>query len=120
MLDSEDRWPCYWAMQTMSITDTGKVVTCAVDLDAKFIAGDMNQQSLKEVWSGELKASGNAIFLTNSMPFLRIARNAKTGRLREQIIIYEIIICVAFVVFQDLRRNHIELDDGRYPSSWSR
>ncbi len=38
ILDNKDRWPCYWAMQTMSITDTGKVVTCAVDLDAKFIA----------------------------------------------------------------------------------
>jgi radical SAM protein with 4Fe4S-binding SPASM domain len=39
----------------MSITDTGKVVTCAVDLDAKYVAGDVNGQSLKEVWNGELK-----------------------------------------------------------------
>lgn len=50
-----ERWPCYWAMRTMSITDTGKVVTCAVDLDAKFIVGDINHQSLKEVWNGKLK-----------------------------------------------------------------
>ena len=50
-----ERCPCYWAMRTMSITDTGKVVTCAVDLDAKFIAGDINHQSLKEVWNGKLK-----------------------------------------------------------------
>jgi len=55
VLDHEERWPCYWAMRTMSITDTGKVVTCAVDLDAKFIAGDINHQSLKEVWNGKLK-----------------------------------------------------------------
>jgi radical SAM protein with 4Fe4S-binding SPASM domain len=55
VLDREERWPCYWAMQTMSITDTGKVVTCAVDLDAAFIAGDINNQSLKEVWNGRLK-----------------------------------------------------------------
>jgi radical SAM protein with 4Fe4S-binding SPASM domain len=55
VLDCEERWPCYWAMRTMSITDTGKVVTCAVDLDAKFIAGDINHQSLKEVWNGKLK-----------------------------------------------------------------
>lgn len=55
VLDNKDRWPCYWAMQTMSITDTGKVVTCAVDLDAKYVAGDVNKQSLKEVWSGKLK-----------------------------------------------------------------
>jgi len=55
VLDDKDRWPCYWAMRTMSITDTGKVVTCAVDLDAKYVAGDVNGQSLKEVWNGKLK-----------------------------------------------------------------
>lgn len=55
VLDNKDRWPCYWAMQTMSITDTGKVVTCAVDLDACFVAGDINSQSLKEVWNGKLR-----------------------------------------------------------------
>jgi len=55
VLGNAERWPCYWAMQTMSITDAGKVVTCAVDLDAKFIAGDINVQSLKDVWSGKLR-----------------------------------------------------------------
>ena len=55
ILDSRERWPCHWAMQTMSITDTGKVVTCAVDLDAKYVAGDVNEQSIKEIWNGELK-----------------------------------------------------------------
>jgi radical SAM protein with 4Fe4S-binding SPASM domain len=55
VLGNEDRWPCYWAMQTMSITDTGKVVTCAVDLDARHIAGDVSQRTLREVWNGGLK-----------------------------------------------------------------
>jgi len=55
VLSNEERWPCYWAMQSMSITDTGKAVTCAVDLDARFIAGDVNTQTLKEVWNGKLK-----------------------------------------------------------------
>ena len=55
VLGNDARWPCYWAMQTMSITDTGKVVTCAVDLDARFIAGDVNKQPLKEIWNGRLK-----------------------------------------------------------------
>jgi len=55
LLEQKDRWPCHWAMQTMSITDTGKVVICAVDLDAKFVAGDASKQSLKEIWNGRLK-----------------------------------------------------------------
>ena len=52
---NKDRWPCYWAMQTMSITDTGKVVTCASDVDARFVAGDVNKCSLSEIWNGELR-----------------------------------------------------------------
>jgi radical SAM protein with 4Fe4S-binding SPASM domain len=55
VLDNKDRWPCHWAMQTMSIIDTGEVVTCAVDLDARFIAGNLNKQTIKEIWNGKLK-----------------------------------------------------------------
>lgn len=59
VLDDEKRWPCHWAMQTMSITDSGKVVTCAVDLDARFVAGEVTKQTLKEVWNGKLKELRN-------------------------------------------------------------
>lgn len=55
VLGDEQRWPCHWAMQTMSITDSGQVVTCAVDLDARFVAGDVNRQSLADIWNGPLK-----------------------------------------------------------------
>ncbi|MBI4690942.1 MAG: SPASM domain-containing protein, partial [Nitrospirae bacterium] len=65
VLGNEDRWPCYWAMQTMSITDTGKVVTCAVDLDARFVAGDVNKQSLREIWKGRLKELRDMHILKN-------------------------------------------------------
>ena len=54
LLGDEQRWPCYWAMQTMSVTDRGLVVTCAVDLDAQFVAGDANVASLSEIWNGKL------------------------------------------------------------------
>ncbi|MBI4678142.1 MAG: radical SAM protein [Elusimicrobia bacterium] len=55
VLGNDQRWPCYWAMRTLSITDTGKAVLCAVDLDAKHIAGDVTKKSLREVWNGKLK-----------------------------------------------------------------
>lgn len=54
-LGQEERWPCYWAMRTMSITNLGKVVTCAVDLDASYIAGDANESTLRDIWKGDLK-----------------------------------------------------------------
>jgi radical SAM protein with 4Fe4S-binding SPASM domain len=55
VLGDEERWPCYWAMHSMSITDQGKVVTCAVDLDAGWVAGDVNTHSLEEIWNQSLK-----------------------------------------------------------------
>lgn len=59
VLGNRDRWPCHWAMQTVSITDQGKVVTCAVDLDAQFVAGDIASQTIKEIWNGALKELRN-------------------------------------------------------------
>lgn len=56
VLGNKDRWPCHWLMQTMSIIDTGKAVTCAVDLDAKFVAGDVNKDSIRDIWNGKLKS----------------------------------------------------------------
>lgn len=55
VVPQEERWPCYWAMQTMSIADDGKVVLCAVDVDARFVAGDANESSLYDIWNGKLK-----------------------------------------------------------------
>ncbi len=55
VLGREDRWPCYWAMRTMSITDRGLAVTCAVDLDALYVAGDVNDGTIRGIWNGPLK-----------------------------------------------------------------
>ncbi len=52
--DFNERRPCYWIMDTMSITDIGDVVTCAADPEGRFIAGNINSQSLKDVWQGKL------------------------------------------------------------------
>ncbi|MCA9795738.1 MAG: SPASM domain-containing protein, partial [Candidatus Eremiobacteraeota bacterium] len=54
ILGQEERWPCYWAMQSLSVTDRGQVVACAVDLDARFVAGDANTSTLAEIWNGPL------------------------------------------------------------------
>jgi len=59
VLDNEDRWPCHWLMQAMSIADDGRVVLCPVDLDAKIVLGDATKQGLKEIWQNQLKALRN-------------------------------------------------------------
>ncbi|MDI6751585.1 MAG: radical SAM protein [bacterium] len=53
--DNISRYPCYWLMRSMNICWDGRVVLCAVDLDAKVVMGDISKFSIQEVWLGELK-----------------------------------------------------------------
>jgi MoaA/NifB/PqqE/SkfB family radical SAM enzyme len=55
VLGNEERWPCYWAMRTMSILESGQVALCAVDLDGGFDGGNINSMTIKEAWNGLLK-----------------------------------------------------------------
>ena len=54
-LSSDDRYPCYWAMRTMNVCWDGRVVLCSVDFDARYVGGNLNSQSMQEVWQGRLK-----------------------------------------------------------------
>jgi MoaA/NifB/PqqE/SkfB family radical SAM enzyme len=52
---SIQRYPCYWVMRTCNICWDGRVVLCSVDYDAKFVAGNVNEDSIKSIWLGSLK-----------------------------------------------------------------
>lgn len=52
----EERFmPCPWLFRNMVVLWDGRVTQCDGDMDCKFEAGDINKQSLREVWLGELK-----------------------------------------------------------------
>lgn len=46
-------YPCQVFWSAMSIAWDGRVVGCSADLNGKFILGDLNQQTIMEVWNGE-------------------------------------------------------------------
>lgn len=50
-----DRLPCYWAMNTINITDTGDVALCSTDADCVVPMGNIVNSSIKEVWNTTLK-----------------------------------------------------------------
>lgn len=50
-----DREPCLWSFDTVGIHWNGSVVMCAVDCEGKYVAGNVQFQSLKEIWNGPLK-----------------------------------------------------------------
>lgn len=47
--------PCPWLMRQMVIMWDGRVAQCDGDYEGKYSAGDINRQTIWEVWNGELK-----------------------------------------------------------------
>jgi len=45
-----ERLPCWALLNTMSILWDGRVVPCCMDYDGKMILGDVNKQTLTEIW----------------------------------------------------------------------
>jgi len=54
VIPEEERIPCSWLMRTCSIRWDGKLSQCDSDHEGKYCPGDINKQSIKEVWNGEL------------------------------------------------------------------
>jgi len=47
------RKPCYWLMRTMNICADGLVAFCSCDVHCRVKCGDLNKQSIKEIWNGQ-------------------------------------------------------------------
>ena len=50
-----DRIPCGWVRDTAVVLWNGNVVLCPCDAEAKYIAGNIETQSIREIWNGPLK-----------------------------------------------------------------
>ncbi len=47
-------YPCRRLWNEMIVLSSGKVALCCVDFDGKVVLGDTNEQSLDNIWNGEL------------------------------------------------------------------
>lgn len=48
------RIACPWGNNTLAIHSNGNVVACAVDYEGNFVAGNLNNESIKDIWNGSL------------------------------------------------------------------
>jgi pyruvate-formate lyase-activating enzyme len=48
--NSDFRIACPWGNNTMAVHQDGRVVTCAVDYDARYVAADLRHQTVREAW----------------------------------------------------------------------
>lgn len=54
-LEQKDRtYPCPWLMRTVSIQWTGRLAQCDFDFEGEYSPGDINKQTIKEIWDGEI------------------------------------------------------------------
>lgn len=53
------RYPCGWLFKTMAITWNGDVVQCSCDYDGKYIAGNIKNEFIKDIWNNNLKKIRN-------------------------------------------------------------
>ena len=52
--DKERNFPCPWLVRTVSIHWSGKMAQCDGDYEANYSPGDINYQTIKEIWNTEL------------------------------------------------------------------
>lgn len=52
---SDRNMPCPWIMRQMVVLWDGRVAQCDADYEGIYSAGDINKQTIFEVWNGELK-----------------------------------------------------------------
>lgn len=50
-----DRYPCSWLFKTFVATWNGNVAQCGCDYDSKYIAGNLNNDTIKNIWNTTLK-----------------------------------------------------------------
>jgi len=55
-LREEDRYPCPWLTRTVSIRWDGNFNQCDADWDGKYGPGNIYEQSIKDMWDGELSS----------------------------------------------------------------
>lgn len=50
-----ERYPCYWAMDTIVVADDGRIANCACDLDVANSFGNVKENSIEEIWNTTMK-----------------------------------------------------------------
>jgi radical SAM protein with 4Fe4S-binding SPASM domain len=61
-------YPCYWPWGKLTVLWDGRVVACCFDSDAKCVLGDLNKQTLHEIWNSENMEKFRKQQIENSFP----------------------------------------------------
>lgn len=74
-----------WADEMLHIVENGKVVLCCMDWRREVILGDLNKQSIYDVWNGERKEIWEMVRGKEEMPDNFLCRRCEEAKLYEKI-----------------------------------
>ncbi|MBS3088782.1 radical SAM protein [Candidatus Pacearchaeota archaeon] len=61
-------YPCLWLWNKLTVLWDGRVVICCFDSDAKCVVGDLNTQTLEEIWNSEKMQKLREMHINNKFP----------------------------------------------------
>lgn len=70
-------YPCFWPWGKVTVLWDGRVVPCCFDYDAKLVLGDLNKQTLKEIWNSKKMQEFRKQNIENSFPKGHLCINCK-------------------------------------------
>lgn len=74
-----------WADEMLHIGEDGKVVLCCMDWKREVVLGDLNNQTVKEIWQGERKKTWEMIQGKREMPASFLCRRCEEAALGEPV-----------------------------------
>jgi MoaA/NifB/PqqE/SkfB family radical SAM enzyme len=77
-------YPCREIFQHMLIMSNGKVALCCVDYDGSIVLGDLNQQTINELWNSNKINKIRELHLSGQGDKIKLCRDTSCGMLYEE------------------------------------
>ena len=87
-IGSKKGYACLELWNSVCILWDGRVVPCCQDYDGKYILGDLNEKSLKEIWNDMPMRMLRKMHLEKKADRLRLCKNCKFERSKKRNIFY--------------------------------
>lgn len=72
------KWPCKGLFDSFNINWDGKVVLCCRDYNAQLVVGDVNKQSIQDIWAGKKFQRIRQMHLERNIDGIPICRHCDT------------------------------------------
>lgn len=99
------RYPCKHLWKNVIVLANGDVVPCCVDYDGKIIFGNINSQTLKNMWNGEKIKSLRKMHLEGN--YISVCKNCEEWFGHKQNVLFPVEFTLPKRFLEYLKRKHV-------------